>query len=753
MRRGNLRSIRFVLTLLILLAIAPMLTIVVISGFEQRQRSISEAERQVAILTHSMAEVLRGLHQSVRQVLSSLALTEAVREKELPACTALFKSIADQLPEYLGLTLVDVDGRVIASNRPFKSVSLRDRKHVRDVLRTGKFATGEFIVTRVGKSLPSFAFGAPVVNDRGEVIAVLTAVLRLDQISSMFDHQSLPEKSFISITDHQGVRIFYFPENPTNPPGKPIKGINWQRAVDGLALGQFQGVGSDGLTRILAFEKVYNDDSSLFFVSWAGIPRDEVLAAPNRTLLRNLAVAGCATIVTIIFTMFLARRRLVRPLSRLVTATRSFSAGDHHVRSDISPMIDELHTLTTSFNSMAEQLESTLSQLTRKEQHLEEAQRIAQMGSWEWDRQSDIFSGTRQLASILELPEITEGVPLTTLDETLTAQSRTSFREAIRQTLKTGQPYDLIIERRFSPERSCWLLVRCELQPGNAREQQGLRGTAIDITERHQMERERDSLQQQLLQSQKLEALGRLAGGIAHDFNNMLSIIIGNIELILDKLPSSSPYYDGLQDSMGAAERSAKLVRQLLAFARQQTVAPKVLDLNSVIGEMLTMMRQLIGEDIQLSWQFAQTPCMVRIDPGQLDQILANLCINAKDAISNGNGSIIVETAVVQLDEILDSQPMAVLPGKYGVISVSDNGCGMNKKTIANIFEPFFTTKELGKGTGLGLSTVFGIVRQNNGIITVDSSLETGTTFSIYLPFFDGETVQSHPVDKQETSP
>jgi PAS domain S-box-containing protein len=257
-----------------------------------------------------------------------------------------------------------------------------------------------------------------------------------------------------------------------------------------------------------------------------------------------------------------------------------------------------------------------------------------------------------------------------------------------------------------------------------------------DITKLKQTEAEREQLREQLNQSQKMESIGRLAGGVAHDFNNMLNVILGHSELVLDTLPTSSAIRNNLTEIKNAAIRSADLTRQLLAFARKQTAIPKILDLNQTIGSMLKMLRRLIGEDIDLIWHPALTVYPIRIDPAQIDQILANLIVNARDAIVHNNGKISIETKQVEFDEQDCLVHSEMSPGKYALMTINDNGCGMNKETIEKIFEPFFTTKDIGCGTGLGLATVYGIIKQNNGFINVSSEENIGTTFELYFPAF-----------------
>jgi PAS domain S-box-containing protein len=262
-------------------------------------------------------------------------------------------------------------------------------------------------------------------------------------------------------------------------------------------------------------------------------------------------------------------------------------------------------------------------------------------------------------------------------------------------------------------------------------------GIGIDITERKRTETEREKLQFQLVQAQKMEAIGRLAGGVAHDFNNMLGVILGHVELALKTISPENPLSGHLHEIHKAADRSANLTRQLLGFARRQAISPRILDFNETVGGALKMLQRLIGEDIDLVWEPTDDLCLVKMDPSQVDQILANLCINARDAIS-GVGKVSIKTRLAVFDRKRCSNHPGIAPGEYVRLTVRDDGRGIDKEILDKLFEPFFTTKDIGKGTGLGLATVYGIVRQNNGSIDVYSEPGMGTTFEVYLPRHKG---------------
>ncbi len=282
--------------------------------------------------------------------------------------------------------------------------------------------------------------------------------------------------------------------------------------------------------------------------------------------------------------------------------------------------------------------------------------------------------------------------------------------------------------------------ITCNAAPIRDSEGEKVAGIVIfdDITDRKKTEIDHDRLRDRLAQIQKMESVGLLAGGIAHDYNNTMSVIIGNAEMGMLSTDNSEPIYDTLKDIKKAAHRSAELTKQLLAFARKQTITPKVLDLNKKITDMLKMLNRLIGENIDLSWQPGDDLWQVKIDPSQIDQILFNLCTNSRDAI-DGVGRITIETGNITFSKSDIAERPELTTREYTVLRISDNGEGMEKEVLNRIFEPFYTTKELGKGTGLGLATVYGIVKQNSGHIEVESEPGKGTTFTVYLPRSEGE--------------
>jgi two-component system, cell cycle sensor histidine kinase and response regulator CckA len=304
------------------------------------------------------------------------------------------------------------------------------------------------------------------------------------------------------------------------------------------------------------------------------------------------------------------------------------------------------------------------------------------------------------------------------------------FFPVLRRSMEDRQPASTEIEFMFPDGTPAWFDLRIVPVP------EGICIISLDTTHQRQEKARLRGTEEQLRQSQKMEAVGLLAGGVAHDFNNLLSVILCYGELAVARLEPAQPLRADIQEMIQAASRAAELTRQLLMFSRQQVLEPKVLDLNEVLTGMEKMLRRLLGADVDLVARPTATLARVRVDPSSLEQVIMNLAVNARDAMPTG-GRLTMETADVVLDEEYAKLHLGVTPGPHVMLAISDTGHGIDKLTQSRVFEPFFTTKEKGKGTGLGLSTVFGIVKQSGGSIWLYSEIGYGTTFKVYLPSVD----------------
>lgn len=381
--------------------------------------------------------------------------------------------------------------------------------------------------------------------------------------------------------------------------------------------------------------------------------------------------------------------------------------------------------------------------LRKSEASLQLAQRAAKMGSWTWYIKGNQVECSKEMFQIFGVDQASfSGDIAEAISRALHPDDRHIAEQAYWSVIRDGKPIPAEFRILWPDvtEHFIWAEAGDSTldEDGNLI---SLSGYAQDITERKKAQVENHNLECQLQQAQKMESIGRLAGGVAHDFNNMLTVINGYSHLGLMESEQSSPLASYFEQIRKTSERSADLTRQLLAFARKQTIAPKILELNETVAGMLKMLQRLIGEEVKLSWQPDAKLWPVKMDPSQIDQLLANLCVNARDAI-NTVGKISIETGNSTINENFCSTHIEAVPGEYVRITVSDNGHGMDKETLSHIFEPFFTTKRVGEGTGLGLATIYGIVKQNNGFINVYSEPGLGTTFTIFIPRYGGMASQ-----------
>ncbi len=379
--------------------------------------------------------------------------------------------------------------------------------------------------------------------------------------------------------------------------------------------------------------------------------------------------------------------------------------------------------------------------LRRNEERLSLALSASKLGTWDWDVATDRVEWSAGVEPLFGLLPGTFERNFTSYMDLILPDDQSRVRAAIDAVL-SGDAEDYVIEHRVTwRDGSTHFLEgkgRMYRGPGGAPKR--MTGTVADITERKRAEvllRESEEL---LRQSQKMEAIGRLAGGVAHDFNNLLTAIGGYCSLALLDFPADDPRREYLEEIQRAGERGASLTKQLLASGRKQVLSPRLLDLNALVDDLTSLLRRVIGEDLELEWLRGSAPAVIWADAGQVEQIIMNLAVNARDAMPHG-GSLSIASTSVQVD--LGAPATRSAP--YVLLTVSDTGLGMDEETMARMFEPFFTTKDLGKGTGLGLSTVYGIVEQLNGFIRAKSALGRGTVFEVYFPERERTSISVHP--------
>ncbi len=354
----SLNSINKKLILLVMFAILPALIILLYSGIEQRRQSIENAKQDVFLLTRTMAEVQFDITNSTRQILSTLSLLPSIQTMDIQASSEIFKAVLEQNPTYNNITLIDLKGKVLASGKAFTGTNLADRKHVREALERKNFAVGEYIISRVGSPDPAIPFAYPILDKKGNPKAILATTIKLTSFSRFHDFSTLPEKSFVAITDHKGIRLFYYPgQEQTNPVGSPIKAKSWEIASQAQEPGIFTSTGSDGMRRIFAFEQVrLTPAGGPYLYVWAGIPEAHILAPANAALTRNLLFMFLAFGMALFLSWVIGKNTLLSPIQSLLDLTRKFAEGNLEARSESIVKSDEFGTLTNAFHDMAETL-------------------------------------------------------------------------------------------------------------------------------------------------------------------------------------------------------------------------------------------------------------------------------------------------------------------------------------------------------------------------------------------------------------
>lgn len=479
------------------------------------------------------------------------------------------------------------------------------------------------------------------------------------------------------------------------------------------------------------------------------LPESE-LFAPAVNMVKILLAITIFFAVLVGFAIVFAMDHLTRPVQNLARHAQEISTGNLEIQALNISTEDEIGRLSRAFNLMTTNLQSTLTGLKDSEDQYRSIFENSLIGIIQVTLGGEILHANPAFIQMFGYDSLEQ-----MLDEAVDVQTsmyvRAEDREDLLKLLQdTDQIKNYEIQLKQRNGEPFWASIDMSLIRDNTGTPLRIESLINDINDRKLAEQEQSKLQNQLAQSQKLEAVGKLAGGVAHDFNNILSVIIGKSEIALMKMEKTDQFYDSFVDIKKAAEHSANLTRQLLAFARKQTIAPQVVNINQVLDETLSMLQRIISEGIDLLPSLAPELWHVKIDPDQMAQIITNLCVNARDAIDSV-GTIVVKTENSTLDDKYYTNLTDYLPGDYVCLSVSDDGCGMNAETQKQIFEPFFTTKGMTKGTGLGLATVYGIVQQNNGFINIYSEINQGTSFKIYLPRYTGDDKQAQIRPSYET--
>lgn len=631
---------------------------------------------------------------------------------------------------------------------------ISNRDYFRSIMSGGPTQITPPLISRT-TGIPTIFMVSPITDDEGRPQGLIGAGISLKYIQQIAEGLKAGRTGYGFIIAGEGTFIYH-----------PIRAFVMQRKITEQdeqtmrELGKFMISGAAGVYRYWSQDRrmvAFYQPIPITGWSVATVLPESELFEPAVTMMRLLAVITIVTIIFVGAAIVLSMRRLTQPIQTVAAHAREIARGNL----DVPPLkvrtADEVGVLAQAFNIMTDNLKATMAGLRESEAKYRSIFENTLEGIFQTSLEGRVLNANPALARMLGHDSTADMIAAYAdirSELYVNPDERTRIITALKER---GELHNQEVQFYRRDGGKIWVSVSAYLVRNLAGEPLYIEGILSDITERKHSEKEREALHEQLAQAQKLEAVGQLAGGVAHDFNNMLSVILGRTELALLKADPSDPLSATFREIRKAAEHSASLTRQLLAFARKQTIAPRQVDLNQAIGGTLNMLHRLIGEDIDLVWLPGDALWTVNIDPAQIDQLLTNLCLNARDAIQ-GVGRITIETRNATFDEGYCSNLPGYLPGEYVSLSVSDSGCGMDKETQSHIFEPFFTTKGKDKGTGLGLATVYGIVKQNGGFINIYSEVEQGSIFRVYFPRFTGtaaallpDTVPDFTICRQET--
>ena len=703
---------------LVAVALLPAIAVQSYNEFAQHRSLEAAVQEHASGFANLVAAQQQQTIEGVRDVLVALSELPAIKAKDVKACSAYLSTIEQRYPAFLTFVVVDMKGQSFCTTDDYGSVNVSSRAYFNDAIATGKLTVGEFAMgLTTGRKVVQFAL--PFYGDDGNMAGVIIVPLRLDWLAKFIAQMNVPPGASLAITDRNGTYLARYPDNDRFV-GRKMDSDRLAREGDRVA-SYVSDI--DGIERIVGRSSLPGDTGGFGVVF--GVDRAQAFRDIERRTARGILLIISTTLLVLLLTWCGARRFIKHTLQQLVDAADQWRMGDYTARVHIRDKYSEIAGVADAFNLMANALEE-------RERQLCDAKEIAERAA---ARITTIFESAADCVFLVErdgsisyindrarmhlaqghdlvgmkiwqaLADETYAEVLGRIQEVMSERSSTSFEAYCS---RDGLWYEV---KAFSSAEGLVVLFR-------------------DITEQRRAVEARRQMEEQLQQSQKMEAVGQLTGGIAHDFNNLLMVIVGNLELIVDRASDTDSVRQLAVSARRAADRGASLTAQLLAFSRRQTLNPRPIYADQLIQDFQILIRRALAEGYELKLLADEElwPCLV--DPAQLQTALLNLILNARDAMPNG-GCLEIEVRNVNLDENAMAE---IAAGEYVKISVRDTGCGMSAETLERVFEPFFTTKDVGRGTGLGLSMVYGFVRQSSGHVSIESAPGAGTTVSLYLP-------------------
>ncbi|MGH7650927.1 MAG: ATP-binding protein [Gemmatimonadaceae bacterium] len=722
------------LVALVLAAVAPFVFLITVVAQQNRFNQRLSAEQSALGDAHALADRIDSRFGAIETLILTLAHSVSPSPRDSLRNDKLLRDVLTELPAgFAHFAVTTLDGRLIGTSDTLLNGRRKAIAPVSEALDTALDFDIHAPAPLFGTEGPSAIAVAHTDSSLGiRMIGFMT----VDRLQRELMRGSHPGASIATITDSAGTVILRS-RNPSRWLGRSVAGS----ALFNSSSGRREGIAT---VKDLDAGDVFSGYVTARHVPWivhVASPQFLAFAKERADFWRALGFGAIALALAIMLAWTQASR-IITPIRKVVRDSLLLSKGDLSHRSALASDTDEIGVLGTSLNAMAETLQKREEAMTLSEMRfraiIENVDDVIIISRADGPRSYV----SPAMARVLGYSE--EELLALTAQDMIHPADWPGVRELIRD-VQTATGTTLFGQARYRHRNGSWRIM--ELSVSNLSDVAGVEGLLVNLRD----VTEHVALESDLRQAQKMESVGQLAGGVAHDFNNLLTVISGRIDFLLGASNLESDQQDDLEEIKKAADRAAGLTQQLLAFSRKQLLQPRVVDLNRTLDEVEPMLRRLIGEDIQIRIEHGDELGFVSADPGQLQQILMNLALNARDAMPSG-GVLTFKTANNTVHHERDIATAHLNAGDYVTLNVSDTGVGMDQATQARIFEPFFTTKTHGRGTGLGLSTVYGIVNQSGGAISVTSAPQAGTTFKVYFPRTDGCAL-AKPAEKDDLSP